>query len=185
VWFDIWYNCFELRYLKQLISFEHDKAGNLANLSRIDPVLLGVKDANSFTKDVLYLYGNSSEPLLCFSIVLVTSDNHLRGRSLGSDPKEWVIKDIAGVLLAMELERFVAVLGLAYDLPYVPDDNLRRESDLLHFAMIENAFSFTTGMMHKSGKCIWDIVYCADTYIQQKILKKQKPVLLNPPPAGV
>lgn len=85
----------------------------------------------------------------------------------------------------MELERLVAVLGLAYDLPYVPDDNLRKESDLLHFAMVENAFSFTTGMMHKSGECIWDIVYYVDTNIQQKIMKRQKPVLLNPPPAAV
>ena len=123
-------------------------------MSRVDPALLGVKDANSFSKNVLYLYGNSSEPLLCFSIVLVTCDNHQQGRFLGSD-KEWVQKDVAGVLLAMELERFVAVLGLAYELPYVPDDNLRKESDLLHFGMVENAFTFTTGMMHKGGEHIW------------------------------
>jgi hypothetical protein len=160
--FDILYNCFEHRYLRHLVSFSYDKAGNIANLSRINPALLGVKDTN-YSKNLLHLHGKS-EPLLCLSVVLVTSDNHQRGRSLGSD-KEWVIKDIAGVLLAMELERFVAVLGLAYGLPYVPDDNLRRETDLLHFSMVENAFSFTTGMMHKSGECIWDIVYYADTYI--------------------
>ena len=145
--------------MKRLIAFSYDKTGNIANLSRIDPALLGVKDSNSFTKNVLYLHGNSSEPLLCFSIVLVTCDNHQRGRSLGSEPKEWVLKDIAGVLLTMELERFVAVLGLAYELPYVPDDNVRRESDLLHFAMVDNAFSFTTGMMHKMGECILNIAY--------------------------
>ena len=122
-------------------------------MSRIDPALLGVKDSSTFSKNLLYFYGNSSEPLLCFSIILVTSDNHQRGRFLGTE-KEWVLKDIAGVLLTMELERFVAVLGLAYQLPYVPDDNTRRESDLLHLAMVENAFSFTTGIMHKSGECI-------------------------------
>jgi len=94
---------------------------------------------------------------LCFSIVLVTCDNHQRGRLLGTD-KEWVVKDIAGVLLTMELERFVAVLGLAYDLPYVSEDNLRKETDLLHFSMVENAFSFTTGMMHKNGECIQNIL---------------------------
>lgn len=88
---------------------------------------------------------------MCFSLVIVTSDNHERGRSLGSE-KEWVLKDIAGVLLTMELERFVSVLGLAYQLPYVPDDSAHSDTDLLHFSMIENAFSFTTGMMHKSGK---------------------------------
>ena len=137
--------------MKQLLAFSHNKAGNIANPSRIDPTLLGVKDSNSFTKNVLHLHGNS-EPLLCFSLVLVTIDNHEHGRALGSDPKEWVIKDIAGVLLTMELERFVAVLGLAYELPYLPDDNARRERDLLHFAMVDNAFSFTTGMMHKTGK---------------------------------
>jgi hypothetical protein len=137
-------------------------------LSRINPGLLGVKDTNPYSKNVLHLHGKSSEPLLCYSIVLVTSDNHLRGRTLGFDPKEWVLKDVAGVLLAMELERLVAVLGLAYDLPYVPDDNLRKESDLLHFAMIENAFSFTTGMMHKNGECTWDILYYVDTNIFNK-----------------
>jgi hypothetical protein len=128
-------------------------------LSRIDPTLLGVKDANSFTKNSLYLHGVSSAPLLCFSLVLVTRDNHEHGRILGSAPKEWVIKDVAGVLLTMELERFIAVLGLAYELPYVPDDSARRESDLLHLTMLENAFCFSTSMMLKSGKCSFDILY--------------------------
>jgi hypothetical protein len=128
-------------------------------LSRIDPSLLGVKDANSFTKNSLYLHGVSSAPLLCFSLVLVTRDNHEHGRILGSAPKEWVIKDVAGVLLTMELERFIAVLGLAYELPYVPDDSARRESDLLHLTMLENAFCFSTSMMLKSGKCSFDILY--------------------------
>jgi len=155
----------EHRYLKQLIAFSYDKVGNIANLSRIDPVLLGVKDASSYTKNVLYLHGISSAPLLCFSFVLVTCDNHEHGRTLGSDPKEWVIKDIAGVLLTMELERFIAVLGLAYELPYVPDDSARRERDLLHLAMIDNAFCFTTVMMTKSGEwCTLNLLYSAFTY---------------------
>ena len=75
MWFDIEYNCSEPRYLKQLVAFNHDKEGNVANLSRIDPTLLGVKDT-SFMKNVLYLYGNLVEPLLCFLLILVTSDNH-------------------------------------------------------------------------------------------------------------
>jgi hypothetical protein len=137
--------------LKRLVAFSYDRAGNIANLSRVDPSLLGVKDANVYTKNALYLHGISSAPLLCFSLVLLTRDNHEHGRSIGS-PKEWVLKDIAGVLLTMELERFVAVLGLAYELPYVPDDGARREGDLLHFSMIDNAFSFTTGMMSRKGK---------------------------------
>ena len=146
------------RYLKRLVTFSHDKAGNVANLSRIDPSLLGVKDASSFTKNALYLHGILSAPLLCFSLILVTRDNHEHGRVFGSDPKEWVMKDIAGVLLAMELERFIAVLGLAYELPYVPDDSARREGDLLYLTMTGNAFSFTTTMMHKSGKDIFVIL---------------------------
>ena len=137
--------------MKRLIAFSHDRAGNVGNLSRIDPSLLGVKDASSFTKNALYLHGVLSAPLLCFSLVLVTHDNHEHGRIIGSEPKEWVIKDIAGVLLTMELERFIAVLGLAYELPHVPDDSARREGDLLHLTMVDNAFSFTTAMMLKSG----------------------------------
>jgi len=148
-----------------LVAFSYDKTGNIANLSRIDLALLGVKDASSYTKNLLHLHGISSAPLLCFSVILVTQDNHEHGRTLGSDPKEWVIKDIAGVLLTMELERFIAVLGLAYELPYVPDDSTRREQDLLHLTMIDNAFSFTTVMMAKGGECSLDILCHAFTYI--------------------
>ena len=138
--------------MKQLITFSHDKTGNIGNLSCIDPALLGVKDT-TYTKNVLYLHGGS-DPLLCFSLILVTGDNHNRPRTFGSE-KEWVLKDIAGVLLTMELERLVSVIGLAYQLPYLPDDNACRESDLLHFSMVENAFSFTTSMMHNNGELIW------------------------------
>ena len=151
--------------MKRLIAFSHDKAKNVANLSRIDPSLLGVKDANSFTKNSLYLHGISSAPLLCFSLVLITQDNHENGRTLGSDPREWVIKDVAGVLATMELERFIAVLGLAYELPFVPDDSARREQDLLHLAMIDNAFSFTTAMMLKSSECILNVLHDNLSYI--------------------
>lgn len=138
--------------MKRLIAFSHDKAGNIGNLSRIDPSLLGVKDANSYTKNALYLHGISSAPLLCFSLVLITRDDHEHGRVFGSEPKEWMVKDVAGVMLTMELERFIAVLGLAYELPYVPEDSARRENHLLHFSMVDNAFSFATGMAPKSGE---------------------------------
>jgi hypothetical protein len=151
--------------LKQLISFSHDRAGNIANLSRVDPTLLGVKDASSFAKNVLYFHGNSSSPLLCFSLVLVTRDCHEHGRTLRSEPKELVIKEIAGVLPTMELERFIAVLGLAYELPYVPDDNTRRERDLLHLSMLDNAFCFTTTMMAKSGKNSLKISLCLVAHV--------------------
>jgi len=139
------------RYLKALVCFDHDKTGNIANLSRVDPALLGIKDANSYTKNMLYLQGESS-PLLCFSVILVMGDHHERGRTLGSEPKEWFLKDIAGVFLSMELERFIAVLGLAYRLPYVPNDRARQEKDLLHLTLVDNAFSFSTTMMPKHGE---------------------------------
>ena len=100
---------------------------------------------------MLYLYGESSAPALCFSLVLVMSDNHEHGRTFGTEPKEWFVKEITGILLTMELERLIAVLGLAYKLPYVPDNNTRREQDLLHLTMIDNAFCFATTMMSKSG----------------------------------
>jgi hypothetical protein len=150
--------------LKRLITFSHDKTGNIGNLSRMDPALLGVKDT-TYAKNILYLHG-SSDPLLCFSLILVTGDNHNRPRTFGSE-KEWVLKDIAGVLLAMELERLVSVIGLAFQLPYLPDDNARRDTDLLHFSMVENAFSFTTTMMHKDGELIW-ILYTVPILIFKK-----------------
>ena len=144
--------------MKKLLTFTHDKAGNIANLSRIDPSLLGVKDANTYTKNTLYLHGISSAPLLCFSLILVTRDNHENGRTFGSEHKEWILKDIVGVLPAMELERFVAILGLAYKLPYVPNDGARREGDLLYLSMIDNAFCFSTSMISKSGECHPDVL---------------------------
>jgi len=149
--------------LKRLISFTHDKAGNIANLSRIDPAVLGVKDLSSsgYNKNFLFLHGNSQDPLLCFSLVLVTADNHQHARTLGSDPNGYVIKDVAGVLPTLELERLVSVLGLAYQLPYVPDDNLRKDTDLLYFSMVDNAFSFGTAIMNRTGECNLDILYFA------------------------
>ena len=152
--------------MKRLITFSHDEDGNIANLSRIDPTLLGVKDLNSYTKNLLYRHGHS-EPLLFFSLVLVTGDNHLHGRILGgSDSKGgYFIKDILGVLHVLELERLVAVLGLAFNLPYVPDDNLRKETDLLYFSVVENAFSFTTGMQNKAGEHILNVLNRANTHI--------------------
>lgn len=152
--------------MKRLITFSYDKHGNIANLSRIDPTLLGVKDLSSYTKNLLYRHGHS-EPLLFFSLVLVTGDNHQHGRTVGvSDSKGgYFIKDVLGVPHIMELERLVAVLGLAFNLPYVPDDNLRKETDLLHFSMVENGFSFMTGMMNKIGKHILNFLNDADTHI--------------------
>lgn len=95
--------------------------------------------------------------MLCFSLILVTHDNHKHGRTIGTDPK-WVIKDIVGVLPAMELERLIGVLGLAYQLPYTPDDGTRRESELLYLSMLDNGFSFMTSMMSKSGEFIIIII---------------------------
>ena len=155
----------EYRYLKTLVSFSHNKAANIGNLSRIDPSLLGVKDASSFTKNALYLQGVSSAPLLCFSLILVTQDHHEYGHILGTEPKEWVLKDICGVLLAMELERFIAVLGLVYELPYVVDDSARREGDLLHISMLNNAFCFTTSMALKAGECSFNVLYSPSAQI--------------------
>ena len=77
------------------------------------------------------------------------------------------MKDIVGVLSAMELERFIAVLGLAYELPYVPDDSARREGDILHFSMLENAFCFTTSMILKSGEYSLALIlsFCIHSYL--------------------
>jgi len=147
----------EHRYLKNIITFTYDKPGNVANLSRIDPSLLGVKDADSYTKNALYLHGLSSAPLLCISLVVITRDNHEYGRSFRSESKEYFLKDVSGVMLAMELERFIAVLGLAYELPYVPNNNTRKESDLLYFSMVDNAFNFSSRMISKAGECLNDL----------------------------
>lgn len=141
----------EYSYIKRLVAFDYDRAGNVGNLSCIDPSLPGVKDFNGYTKNALYLHGLSSSPFLCLSLVLVTCDN-LHGQTFGSDIKEFVVKDISGVLPVMELEQFIAVLGVAYELPYVPNDNAHREDDLLYLSMADNAFNFSSRLIPKRGE---------------------------------
>lgn len=141
------------RYIKDLITFSHDKVGTIGNLSRIDPSLLGVKDANYFNKNMIHLLGTPTLPLLCFSVILTTTDNHIDGRTFGPS-NEWIVKDICGVFPAMELERAIAVIGLAFKMPYFPNDSARTAFDVLHFTLDDNAFSFSSSMM-KEGKLVY------------------------------
>ena len=139
-----------LRYIKDLITFSYDKVGTIGNLSRIDPNLLGIKDSGNFNKNMIHLIGTPSIPLLCFTVIISTTDNHIEGRTFGPS-NEWVVKDIAGVFPAMELERAIAVIGLAFKMPYVPSDSARTALDILHFTMDDNAFSFSTSMMKEGS----------------------------------
>ena len=95
---------------------------------------------------MIHVQGFPSSPLLCFSVVITTTDNHIEGRTFGLN-NEWIVKDISGVLPAMELERAIAVIALAFKMPYVPADSARTAFDVLHFTMDDNAFSFSTSMM--------------------------------------
>jgi len=170
------------------MAFDCDKVGNIANLSRIDPTLLGVKDLGLYTKNLLYLHGQPSEALLCFSLVLVMDDGLEEGRTFGSELKSmWVVKYLDVVLAAVELERLVAVLGLAFKLPYVPDDSARRATDLLYFSMTGNAFSFTTVMAGKSGKHFLSVVNGFETYVllQKLTEKKTNPLPMEMRPSAV
>lgn len=101
---------------------------------------------------MLHLHGTPSLPLLCFSVIITTTDNHDQGCTFGSN-NEWIVKDICGVFLAMELEREIAVIGLMFQRPYVPADSARTVFDVLHFTMDDNAFSFATNMM-KEGTLV-------------------------------
>jgi hypothetical protein len=95
---------------------------------------------------MIHLQGSPSLPLLCFSVIVTTTDNHIEGRIFGPS-NEWIVKDICGVLPAMELERAIAVIGLAFKMPYFPPDSARTVFDVLHFTMDDNAFSFSTTLM--------------------------------------
>jgi hypothetical protein len=55
----------------------------------------------------------------------------------------------------MELERVIAVIGLAFKMPYVPADSARTASDILHFTMDDNVFSFSTSMMKEGALIIF------------------------------
>ena len=101
---------------------------------------------------MIHLHGSPSIPLLCFSVVITTIDNHIEGRTFGPS-NEWIVKDICGVFPAMELERAIAVIGLAFKMPYFPADSARTAFDVLHFTMDDNAFSFSTSMM-KEGMLV-------------------------------
>jgi hypothetical protein len=105
---------------------------------------------------MIHLLGCPSLPLLCFSVVITTADNHIEGRTFGAS-NEWIVKDIGGVFPAMELERAIAVIGLAFKMPYVPPDSARTAFDVLHFTMDDNAFSFSTSYM-KEGVLFFIII---------------------------
>jgi hypothetical protein len=106
--------------------------------------LLGIKNANHFNKNMIHLHGSPSVPLLCFSVILTTIDNHIEGCTFGPG-NEWIVKDI------QELERAITVIGLAFKMPYVPADSAKTEFDVLHFTMFDNAFSFSTSMMKEGA----------------------------------
>ena len=138
-------------YIIQFQHFDHDKVGTIGNLLCIDPNLLAIKDANRYNKNMLHLHGTPSLPLLCFSVIITTTDNHDQGHTFGSN-NEWIIKDICGVFPAMELEREIAVIGLAFQRPYIPADSARTVFDVLHFTMDDNAFIFAN--MIKEGTLV-------------------------------
>jgi hypothetical protein len=161
-------------YVVQLIAFDYDKVGNLGNLSRINPALLGTKDVGKSIKNSIHLFGQSAEPLLCFSVVMVMGDNHEDGLEFGSETG-WIVKSVPGVLPSLELEHLVSVLGLAFQLPYVPDDSSRRDMDILYVSMYKNAFNFSTVTTPAAGEGILPIQYCTNSYILWQMLKKLQP----------
>ena len=63
----------------------------------------------------------------------------------------------------MELERVIAVIGLTFKMPYVPDDSARTAFDVLHFTMFDNAVSFSIAMM-KEGALVASYFFL-ETYI--------------------
>ena len=82
-------------------------------------------------------------PLLFFSLVLTVHGDHTQLVKFST----LAYKGFAGILPALEQERLIAVLGLAYNMPYVPADNARTEMDVMHFAMEGNAFRFATAIL--------------------------------------
>ena len=103
---------------------------------------------------MIHVLGCPSIPLLCFSVIITTTDNHIEGQTFGSS-NEWIVKDICGVLPAMELERAIAVIGLAFKMPYVLADSARTAFNVLHFTMDDNAFSFSTSIMKEGALVIF------------------------------
>ena len=127
-------------------------------------MLLGIKDTGKSIKNAIHLFGQSAEPLLCFSVIMVIGDNHKDGLEFGSE-MGWVVKSMPGVLPSMELEHLVALLGLAFRMPYVPDDSACHETDILYISMNKNAFNFSTVTMPAAGVSILPILCCVNFYI--------------------
>lgn len=64
----------------------------------------------------------------------------------------------------MELERAIAVIGLAFKMPYFPADSARTAFDVLHFTMDDNAFSFSTSMMKEGTSVVFPLWIYIDLY---------------------
>jgi hypothetical protein len=146
----------------------------MGNLLHINPALLGIKDVGKNIKNSIHLFGQSAELLLCFSVIMVIGDNHKDGLEFGSEIG-WIVKSMPGMLPSLELERLVSLLGLAFQLLYVPDDSSRRDTDILYVSMHKNAFNFSMVTTPAVGECILPIQYCANSYILWQMLKKPQP----------
>ena len=70
-------------------------------------------------------------------------------KAAGISAEFWsqIVKDTAGVLPAMELEKVIAVIGIAFKLLYFPADSARTAFDVLRFTMCDNVFCFSTSIM--------------------------------------
>jgi hypothetical protein len=64
---------------------------------------------------------------------------------------------------------------LAFQLPYVPDDSSRRDTDILYVSMYKNAFNFLTVTTPAAGEGILPIQYYTNSYILWQMLKKLQP----------
>jgi len=138
------------------MAFDCDKVGNIANLSCIDPMLLGVN--LGLYKNLLYLHGQPSEALLCFSLVLVMDDGLEEGHTFGSELKSmWVVKPKTAsifsglgkhggtppiapdsVALLEDASRFMVVF-------YCPRSILSPDGNSIPFASLPNGMPLTLG----------------------------------------
>lgn len=102
-----------IRYIKKLMTSPGHVETDVINLSRIDPNRVGLKKLWSWSNTSYIGYASSSKGALCFSVAIVTEDRTREPRiATSKEHGEFKIKELIGILHALEYERLVATICL-------------------------------------------------------------------------
>lgn len=100
-----------LSYLRDLVCFDADKSTNTANLCRINPTSLCLKNLGGSSTYVCYR-GNTASPTRCLLMGLIFEDRTRSAYQLSNG--KWM-KSLSLIPFALEADRMIAAIAVIYD----------------------------------------------------------------------